>query len=425
MTGQEEECPYETYKITGKLYISGEIREASLLIKEGKIALLGKSLPDMSAPTLELGRYEVALPGMVDLHVHMRGLKLSHKEDWYSGTLSALKGGVTFVADMPNTVPPTVTISALEEKLEEAKLNALVDYGVYFGVPGKLDIYLRALNKGIIGLKIYPKDYRSPILMKLIKINSERGLITVLHAEDPEVEDKNRLAEVSAVKYFSKISINHGVRIHFTHISSSETVNLMLISKLKGAKVTFDITPHHAFLNEKLRERLGGIAIVRPPLRDEESRVAIYNSLRNLIADAYATDHAPHTLEEKTSEKPPPGFPGLEVSLGLLTTEVLERKASWRIIDLYSSRPAELLNIPKGKLLPGFDADIVVLDTKRRWKVKGESFLSKAKYTPFEGWELRGIISKVFIRGVKAYEEGEIFVKRGFGKMYGGHFGEN
>lgn len=411
----------EPFKIVGKIYLSGDLREGAILIREGKVWLLGKHLSNFNVPEFRLGDHEVALPGMVDLHVHVRGLDLSHKEDWYTGTLSALKGGVTFIGDMPNTVPRTVTLEALEKKVMEARKDAVVDYGVYFGVPNSFETYKEAIEKGILGLKIYPEDFYSPLLIKLLKLNTQRNLLTIVHAEDPKVLEKERkgiTAEIKAVKHFSSISTRYDVNIHITHLSSSRSLEIILKSNLKGGRLSWDVTPHHVFLNKDMEFKLGGLAEVRPPLRSEEDRLRIYNSLKHMLADAYVTDHAPHTLDEKLSESPPPGFPGLEVGLHLLVNEILEGRMSWNVLDLYSSRPARLIGIPKGEVTPGNDADIVIVDTKAKWRIRGEEFVSKAKYTPFEGQVVKGRVTKVFIRGTLAYD-GEVIVKKGYGVMYG------
>jgi len=411
------------FKIIGKIYLLGGLREGAVLVKGRKIQLIGKNLSNFNVPELILKDHEIALPGMVDLHVHVRGLNLSYKEDWYTGTLSALKGGVTFIGDMPNTVPRTVTIEAFNKKVREAKNNAIVDYGIYFGVPESLDIYKEALSKGILGLKVYPEDFHSPILIELFKLNTEKGILTIVHPEDPEIlkeEKKSVRAEIKAVERFSSISIKYGVSIHLTHLSSISSLERVLESILKGGMLTFDVTPHHAFLNKDIELKLGSLAEVRPPLRSGEDRLGVYNSLKYLLANAYVTDHAPHALGEKLSETPPPGFPGLEVGLHLLINEVLKNRMPWNVIDLYSSKPAKLIKVPKGELIPGNDADMVIVDTKAEWRIKGEELVSKAKYTPFEGQTIKGKVVRVFIRGVLAYDNDEVLVKKGHGMMYHG-----
>ena len=188
----------------------------------------------------------------------------------------------------------------------------------------------------------------------------------------------------------------------------------IILSKKPLLNISFDVTPHHALLTEEKLFELGGIAKVNPPLRGEEDKEYIYGCLKSGIVDAYVTDHAPHTLTEKISENyedVKPGFPGLEIALPLLLTEILEKRLSWKTLELYSSKPADLLGIAKGRILPGYDADLVVVDLKYKWTINPLNFSSKAKYSPFKGWRVRGKIKDVYVRGILALEDGEALVK--------------
>lgn len=424
-----------TLKVLGRMYIDGGIREAAVLASGGAITAIGKNLSSVNADAVvEVKGKRIVLPGMVDMHVHVRGLGLSYKEDWLTASTSALRGGITFIADMPNTVPPTRSLKALNAKLEEARAKALVDYGVYLGFPQDIGEFKSALKNGI-GLKIYPEDFYSEGLVDVLRICAERGRIVVVHAEDPAVLEEYayrgmceapkhsdvRPVEAEVFGVMRVLSIKrllHHLRIHIAHVTSAASLALIMSEHI--SKPTFDVTPHHILLDRTLEERRGYLAKVNPPLRSCCDRRAVYASVKNLEASAYVSDHAPHSLEEKSStvyEEVPPGFPGLEVALPLLLTEVFSGRLPPASLDLYSIRPATLLGIKKGAIRVGYDADLVIVDLSKEWVIKGEEFASKGKYTPFEGCQVKGRVENVYIRGVPAMLGGDILVKPGFGRF--------
>ncbi|MCD6368422.1 MAG: dihydroorotase family protein [Thermoproteales archaeon] len=428
--------------LKGKIYLQGRVEEACIGIEAGKIVMVCK---EPNAPYAEkvfsyTGK-KLILPGMVDMHVHMRDLGQEHKEDWYTGSMAALKGGVTTVVDMPNNIPFINTRESLLLKVEKAKEKSIVDYGFYLGFPASLNELSKSRDM-IFGVKLYPNDLsNSENLVNLLQKCAELDLLLIVHPEDPTLLEECKkwaskigvkldpslhpmlrapVVEYFAVKNLLEIARRvHGARIHFTHVSTGESVKTILHSKLEGRKVSFDVTPHHAFLNSRLYAgRQANIAKVNPPLRPEEDRRIIYNALVNRQVDAYVTDHAPHRFEEKMAEKYediPPGFPGLEIALPLLLTEVFEGRADIRVIESYSLKPAEILGIAKGQLAVGFDGDITIVEYGVEETVKGEDFFSKAKYTPFEGYRLRARVVDVYLRGLKVLEEGNVIGRRGVG----------
>ena len=417
--------------VSGKVFIYDRIVEASFAIKDGKIVTLGKNLSNITCEKrLEFNGPYVILPGMVDIHVHMRDLEQSYKEDWLSGSTAAVAGGITLVVDMPNTKPPTNNLQVLKEKIEIARSKSVVDFGFYFGVPNSIEELEEAFKYGIFGLKIYPDDYEKP-LVSYMKECTENGKITVVHPESPEflcdseISDRHSKirppeAEVRAVESFVDIALRHSLRIHFTHISLASSLFNILKAKIRGGRVSCDVTPHHLFLNLSKEEELGYLSKVNPPLRSEENRMLLYNAFKRFLIDAYITDHAPHLMEEKMSsvyEEVPPGFPGLEIALPLLINEIVQDNFPLQIINLYSFYPAKLLNISKGIMGIGFDADFSIVNYKKEWVIKGEHFKSKAKYTPFEGKKIRGQITQTYIRGKKVYEEDSVTVKPGYGQL--------
>lgn len=418
--------------LTGKIFFGNIPIEASLAIRNGKIIAIGKNLSNISSQNrIEIDNSKMILPGMVDIHVHMRDLELSYKEDWFTGTLSAAAGGVTFVVDMPNTKPKTNSIEVLKKKISIASSKAIVDFGLYFGVPTSLKVIEEAIKIGVLGLKIYPEDYDNSSLLDFIRIFTKNGKITIIHPElqeyfsdiPPHYKARLPRAEYNAVKRFIKIALLHSLRIHFTHVSTFMSLINIIRGKASGANVTFDVTPHHIFLNKSLEDKIGYLSKVNPPLRSKEDQVKMFNSFKNMLVDAYVTDHAPHAIWEKENKNyvdVPSGFPGLEIALPLLLDKIFSGILPYRVLNLYSKKPAELLNLNKGAFVVGYDADITIVDYKKEWIVKGEDFKSKARYTPFEGIKIRGKIHETYIRGVKVYEDNEVLVKPGFGKFRSG-----
>ncbi len=429
--------------VSGRLYIGGSLVEAAVGVEDGKVVWVGKpSLAPPAEERIEAGDGVVVLPGMVDMHVHMRDLGESDKEDWFTGTLSALAGGVTFVADMPNNVPPMRSVEDLELKEAEAARKAVVDYGFYLGFPRDVGELARAAEFGVVGMKLYPRDLLEEALAAVLREAARLDLPVVVHAEDPlilraaeaaltkDVVLHGKLrppeAEAQAVRTLSYLAASLGFRLHVTHVSSLEALRAVAAAKA-AAKVTADTAIHYLCLDEGAVGRLGGIAKVNPPLRSRRDVEALRLAIRSGLLDAVVTDHAPHRREEKLSEAYdaiPPGFPGLELCLPLLVTLIAEGALLLRALDLYSSAPARLLAVPKGEIAVGRDADLVLLNVRERWRVRGDELRSKAKYTPFEGFEVRGRVAKVFVRGTLAYDGGELLVEKGFGRRYSPARGE-
>ncbi|RSN71429.1 MAG: hypothetical protein DSO07_08590 [Thermoproteota archaeon] len=386
--------------IEGKIYSNGEIVEAYLGVVDGKVAGIWISGTFKYREKRALESKEVALPGMMDIHVHMRGLEQSYKEDWFSGTEAALRGGVTAILDMPNNKPWIRDENTLMRKMEEAKNMALVDYGFYLGVPrsaGELD----KVKDFVVGIKIYPdeiSDYLDPILQRA----KELGLFRIFHAE---VEGD----EVKGIRTVMKFIEKYGG--HITHVSSAEGVRLLLSAKSQGIEVSMDTCPHYIWLTERDIDWRG---YVRPRIKSSMDMTVIKSSVKSCLFDAISTDHAPHTEEEKKGGAT--GIPGLETALPLLFTSVYKGEFPLKAIDLYSRNPADIFGVKKGCFLPGNDADIVIYDYSDRRKIRGSDFSSKAKFTPFEGFEVVGRVSSVYIRGVLALDEGDLKVSRGFGK---------
>jgi dihydroorotase len=422
--------------IEGKAYVDGKLIEAAVTIDDGVIVSLSSpALAPSADERIVLRQGQIMLPGMVDMHVHMRDFKQAYKEDWYTGTLAALRGGVTLVADMPNNDPFVDSLERLREKLEVAARKALVDFALYCGAP-KDSREIPELRGIACGFKIYPEEYgKLPSIL-----NHLEGGLVVVHPEDPEtimrerrmitrptIEDhermRPRIAEIRAIENILRAAGDRRIRLHFTHLTTGDSMLMIASSKLRGVNISCDVTLHHALLSSDAVRRLGGIAKVNPPIRSREDSDAVLNAVRVGLVDAIASDHAPHLLEEKLREsydEVPPGFPGLEVYLPLILTQVMDGVMPLRVLDLYSRKPAEILGARKGVLEPGMDGDVVVVELGRERAIDPSEFASKAKYSPFKGWMVRGEVRMVFLRGVIALEDGEPRVGMGFGRHVAG-----
>ncbi len=391
----------DEYQISGKMFINGLIDNAVVLIRDNKIIDIRKNEKN-GLTTLILKNSEILLPAMIDLHVHLRDWEQRYKEDIESGTKAALKGGYTTIVEMPNTLPPINTAERLKRRLEDLNSKSYVDFGIHFGVPEDLSELEKVVRK-IVAIKLYPNDLKrvDEIFNFALKLNIK----VAVHAEF------NIGDEPIAVKYILTKKPKK-INLRFVHISRKESLNMI---KHQNDEILIEVTPHHLLLStDDINHLPDGLKHVRPPISSCVDKNALYRALIDGSINFIATDHAPHALNEKLSENPPPGFPGLEIALPLMITQWMKGTISLnRIIETMSTNPAKYLGLRKGLIKKDFYADFTIIDFKTWKPVKSSEFLSKAKYTPFEGWNLTGWPTKVFIRGSLAYDDGYISLIKG------------
>ncbi len=401
-------------------------------INDGKIVSIKKS-PSSADETIDL-KGKMVLPGLIDAHVHFRDPGLTYEEDFNTGSAAAAAGGFTTVLDMPNTLPPTNNPKSYKEKLEIAGNKSLVDFGIHAGV-GDLSCIEELAELRPASFKIFMDLLDDVTLMEAFsKINmvAPDHLIS-LHAEDSEVvrkctdfmkqkgsdpilyaQARPPQAEIEAVQKGLSLAGKYQQKIHFCHVSTKKSLELINGAQNTGLKVTGEITPHHLFLDSSYFHRFGNLAKTNPPLRDEENRLDM-NYLEDI--DIIGTDHAPHTLEEKNEDvwNAPPGVPGIETILPLLLTQFNQGKLTFGTIKrLLCENPAKIFNIPnKGFITEGMDADLVVVDLKKESVIDPDNFKSKSRYTPFEGFQVRGMPVMTLVRGQKVMEDGEILENQG------------
>lgn len=425
----------------GKTWYRGEFIECAVAINNGKIVRICKEpLAPQADLKLNVGG-ALILPGLIDIHSHLRDFELSYKEDFYTGTCAAASGGFTTVFDMPNTKPTTNSPVRLREKIEKICSNSIINVGAYSAPPKNIEEFIELVNMGIAGFKVYLSEYNElntdhcnydfynacsnynvrvhfhAELRDLIKPSTATGKLNASHHHLARPVE----AETKALSYIINLKDTYRFRAHICHISSSDSC--LLISKMKNKylDISAEATPHHLILNSKLTSVLGNIAKVNPPLRTEHDRKILIKYLNNGFIDCIATDHSPHTLEEKLKDyyEAPPGFPNFEVALPVLFTKCLNGELTFsRVIPAMSENPARLIGLKnKGKIEPGFDADLVIVNHKVEYMINPEKFRSKAHYSPFKNMKVRFQVLKTFLNGLLIYDEGVVLAKKGYGKF--------
>lgn len=346
----------------------------------------------------------IRLPGLIDPHVHLREPGATHKEDWDSGTAAALAGGFTAVLAMPNTHPPVTDSESLEAALEAAHSKARCDYAQFLGAgPDNLGV-LESLAPRSAGLKMYLDQTYGPLRLDEMTLWMEHfqrfpaHLPVVAHAEG-----RTLAAVILMAALYDR-------QVHLAHVSLREEILLIREAKQRGIKVTCEVAPHHLFLTREDIPALGaGRSEVRPRLAAPADCQALWDNLE--VIDCFATDHAPHTLAEKDSPNPPPGFPGLETALPLLLTAVHQGRLTLaQLITRMYSNPQRIFGLPPQ---PETWTEVNPDET---WEVRAADCYSRCGWTPFEGWQLRGRVRRVVLRGQEVYRDGRVLAPAGTGK---------
>ena len=429
-----------------KIPLNDELINGGISIVNGKIKKIGKESNLIPLERKIKGNGYIALPGLIDVHVHLRDMELSYKEDFYSGTCAAAAGGFTTVIDMPNTIPPTDSAERLKEKIEKASKNIVVNVGFHAAFIEDFQEIIKLRKEGAFSLKLYlPK----PIVE--IDVNNDKtivnsfiscakaGILITIHAEDKnEIEKLKKLypandifniikihspkVEYKAVKRMIEVSKIAKASIHFCHISSIRSIDYIKKAKMEGVDVSCEVSPHHLFLDKSIIKNLKGLAFSIPPIRSKSTSLMLRRSLKKDEVDIIASDHAPHAFYEKINDDPQkisPGFPGLETTLSILLNEVNKGTLTLsHIIKFLAKNPAKRFKIKhKGSLEEGNDADIILIDLKKKFKIDESKFYSKAKYSPFNGFIGKGKVVKTFVNGILVMDDGEIVANKGVGRI--------
>ena len=406
--------------------------EASVAIKDGKILAVGadEAMPPADE-TLDVRGMHV-LPGAIDVHVHFRDPGYPHKEDFASGTAAAAFGGVTTIFDMPNTIPPVGTPELLAAKHKMAAEKAHVDFGLYALLGEDSIQHAPELAKTAIGFKLYMGNTFGAIpspdtgaMLEAFEVVAPTGKRISLHAETNDIMVRRELRmrdagridplahiasrpAVVAIEAVSRAAILAewtGARIHILHISSAEELRPLAEAKARGVDITGETCPHYLLLSTDDYARFAGVIRVNPPVREKRNQEPLFAALGDGTIDLIATDHAPHSVEEKTRNDiwtVDCGFPGVETQMPMMLTEVA--KGRYSISDYVrwsAANPAKIWGLypRKGVIQPGTDADIAVVDLDRQWTIDDAKLQSLSRITPFHGQRVTGLPIHTLVRG--------------------------
>lgn len=435
--------------VNAKIWLEDGLYEGGLFVEDGKIAKIGKSMPEADH-VMDAGG-NLVLPGLVDLHVHFREPGFTHKEDFYTGSCAAVAGGVTTVVDEPNNNPVTSTPDALREKMRLVQRKAAVDYTFSVALHEETLEHIPVFREmGVNCFAVFDElgdaptgmDDTGVLLDALSRIKEVEGLALlncresdlVVHVTERlrcsgsgTLDDYNahfpHVAEsVGAAK---RVLLSHavGVKTHMREVSTLETMKVLRKLKHYMVGVTAEARPDHLLLNHENTRGLGPYAQQWTPVRRKTDNEALLGALRDGVIKVIASDHATHTEGEKERGRDniwesPPGLPAVETMLPLLLTKVNEGVLELgTLIDAASANPAKVMGqFPrKGCIRVGSDADLVLVDMKMQRVIRGEGLHGKTKWTPFEGWRTRGAPIATYVRGVEAYVDGEAVASPGHG----------
>jgi len=410
---------------------NGEAMIGDVLTRDRQIVEVAPEISQTELATEIDAQGLTLLPGVIDPQVHFREPGLEHKEDLFTASCACAKGGVTSFLEMPNTRPLTTTQQALDDKLERASQKCLVNYGFFIGATAENlpDLLLAGPTPGI---KIFMGSMHGQLLVDgetaLEGIFAKGSRLIAVHAEDQARinERRQEFANIHDVAVHSQIQDNQAAllatqlalklskkyqrRLHILHLSTADEAELL--RQDKPSWVTAEVTPQHLLLNTNAYAQIGTLAQMNPPLRSPHDNEVLWQALRDGVIDFIATDHAPHTLEEKAQEYPntPSGMPGVETSLALMLTAAMEGKCTVaQVVNWMSKAVAVAYGIPnKGAIAPGYDADLVLVDLNTYRPVRREELLTKCGWSPFEGWNLTGWAVTTIVGGQIVYEKGQV-----------------
>lgn len=400
-----------------------------VLIEKGKIAAIGKKLDAPGAEVIDAaGR--LVTPGLIDIHVHLRDPGLEYKEDIASGTASAVAGGFTAVACMPNTKPVNdnhvVTRYILDKAAREGQCRVYPIASITKGLSGESLSEIGELREsGCCAISDDGKPVsNSEMMRRAMEYARPFGMPIITHAEELDLVGEGVMndgpvatelglkgipwvAEDAATARDIMLAEFTGAHLHVAHVSTRGAIELVRQGKARGVKVTCEVAPHHFTLTDEAVRGYNTNAKMNPPLRSEEDRLALCQALADGTVDAIATDHAPHHIDEKNVEfaLAMNGIVGLETALPLTLKLVADGVIDLnRAVALLTCGPARLLGLPGGTLSVGSPADVAIIDQKLEWTVDAKQLRSKSKNTPFDGWKMQGAAVCTIVGGKVAYQ---------------------
>jgi dihydroorotase len=435
--------PIDLNIINGKIFTKDGFKEGGIAIEGDRIIKIGKepTLPKASETIKVNGA--LILPGLIDIHVHTRDFDQKYKETLETGTKSAIAGGITTILDMPNNKPPTNTTARIKAKKKIITEKAASNIGFYSLVPENEKEIKKLVKEGIFGFKIYPaSDIYPPKNDELLKTKLQQiakmKIPLVIHPDtgyasdiekklmnkssdliDAFLKSHNQEYEAQALKDFIRLNDQIDCQLHCAHVTAKETVEV-LKTNIENLLLSSEVCVHHLMLNESVLRKYKSEAKCLPPIRTKADQEALWNALRNDTIKIIATDHAPHSYNEKHCEfdAAASGIHGLETLAPLMFTSALKGKiALEQVILALTANPAEKMKITgRGFLEKDYFADLTII-AKEKSVVNQENFESKAKWTPFNGFESLVKIKYVIVNGQLAKEDDYLISKANNGRV--------
>lgn len=411
----------------GTCVFHDEVVRANVVVEDNRLASIDAPKHSRADRIVEAGGLYL-LPGIVDSHVHFRDPGLTNKEDVHTGSLAAAKSGVTTILDMPNTIPPTITCDRLYEKLDHASRACHVNYGFYIGATTDNLTELQAANR-TPGIKIFIGSSTGNMLVDdqetLENIFAHTMLPICAHCEDESTvranaqllagghryEDHSAIrdsqAAFIAARRATDLARRHSHRFHLLHTSTQEECELLTDH---CDFITAEACPHHLLMDTSSYDQLGALAQVNPALKSSDDCRALWNALKTGALQSIVTDHAPHTLKEKTQPYPesPSGLPSIENALALMLNEVNRGNCTLSDLAMWmSDAPARIWDmVGKGRIVEGYDADLVLVDLEKSQTICNQDQVTKCKWSPWDGMTLTGWPVTTFVQGHIVYDNG-------------------
>jgi dihydroorotase (multifunctional complex type) len=436
-----------------KAYINKDLVSCSIAIENTKIFKIStESNMPKSDKKIDLKNL-IVLPGLIDPHVHLRDEGKSYKEDFYSGTAAAAAGGFTTVLDMPNNRPVTLDVETLNNRMRLAQSKILVNVGFYSEFPKKLEEIPLIINQGAIGFKLFMAHQIGGLnidddeeLKKALTIIKDLKSILSVHAEDKTLLNKNKEklknnkkddlnaffkahteeVEYTAINRLLKLNDKIKSPLNFCHLTTKNGIELIKEAKKTNPRLTCETTPNHLLLSKTDSDLFGSLIVMMPPLRTRTTVNYLWSGLRTGVIDFIGSDHAPHLKEEKIGSNIwdiKVGLPGLETTLPLMLTMVNKHQITiGDVVLFHSENPAKAFKLDNlGSIQKGKRANLTILDLKKKHKINASTFLSKAKYSPYDGWEVKGRPVKTIVNGSLIMNDQRIIAKRGIGSIIRGN----
>ncbi len=415
----------------GNCFIDGKLREVDIAVKDGKIYKIGQIL-DEAKDILDAKELTV-LPGCIDTQTHFREPGSTDTEDLHSGSRAAIAGGITAVFEMPNTNPPTSNKAEFQKKLDLAKNRMYCNYAFYFGATADNANELANLKnlEGCCGIKLFVGSSTGNLLVanekdiEIVFQNSSK--VVAVHSEDEEILNKNKKlinkgdvhshpiwrsdeCAISSTRRIVRIAEQYKKKAHILHVTTKQEIDFL--SQHKG-NITFEITPQHLTIYAPdCYDKLGTYAQMNPPLRDKSHYDRLWYGVKNNLNDTIGSDHAPHLRKNKDKEYPnsPSGMPGVQTLMPVMLNHVNDCKLTLsQLIKLVCENPVKIFGITnKGFIKEGYDADFTIVDMNKKTTIKNKDIESKCGWSPFDGFEFKGVPVSTIIAGRIKMKDGKI-----------------